>query len=326
MNFNVETVYLILRLFRKENLGKKLMSEISKRKLHLYHALRIFIAAVCVVIFSVIITMGFGGQNSADMNKYINIRMVGTAFMNGKVAALLEDSQNNIEGFFEEEQEVAGYKIDEISSDGIIISADGKEYFIRIFSTEQIPVRSALKNAATSDEDGEDAKMFEEKSDIVSELNYQIAKTKKETKTVKYIPQRTKSSGFAVPLKGRLSSRFGWRQHPLGGGDKEFHKGWDIVAKYGSPVRSAEDGIVSIARYYGDLGNSVIITHKNGYITRYGHLSKILVKKGQVITKGDVVGLVGSTGMSTGPHLHFDIRRGQKVIDPEVFLSPSSLR
>jgi murein DD-endopeptidase MepM/ murein hydrolase activator NlpD len=125
---------------------------------------------------------------------------------------------------------------------------------------------------------------------------------------------------LGYPVYGKITSHIGWRKNPFGGG-YEFHSGIDIAAPQGSKVLATADGVVVLAGWFGDYGKTVIIRHPSGYLTLYGHLSKIDVKEGQKVKAGDVVGRVGSTGRSTGPHLHYEIIRDNKPIDPSKFLA-----
>ena len=126
-------------------------------------------------------------------------------------------------------------------------------------------------------------------------------------------------SMFEWPLKGRLSSKFGWRTHPMGGGFK-FHYGIDIAAPSGKTIAAACSGVVIYAGWRGSMGRSVIIQHKDGYSTVYGHASKLLVKKGQYVSEGTPIMKVGRSGVATGPHLHFEIRHNGKAINPLTLL------
>lgn len=117
-----------------------------------------------------------------------------------------------------------------------------------------------------------------------------------------------------------ITSRFGLRIHPITG-EKKTHTGLDIGAGYGSAIVAADGGTVILADVNGGYGNCVMIDHGNGYTTLYGHMSSYAVSEGQSVSQGDTVGYVGSTGMSTGPHLHFEVRSGGERIDPEQFFS-----
>lgn len=115
------------------------------------------------------------------------------------------------------------------------------------------------------------------------------------------------------------SSSYGWRVDPFNG-NKAFHEGLDFTANTGTPIRAAADGIVSSAERTPDYGNIVKINHGSGLETRYAHASKLLVKSGERVTKGQIVAEVGSTGRSTGPHLHYEIRLNGDALDPRKYL------
>jgi murein DD-endopeptidase MepM/ murein hydrolase activator NlpD len=122
-------------------------------------------------------------------------------------------------------------------------------------------------------------------------------------------------AAFALPLRGAFTSRFGLRTHPLFG-RRHFHTGVDIAAPRGTPVRAAMEGTVLFAGWYGGYGKLVVLDHGNGLSTLYGHLSAILVGAGTRVNRGDIIGRVGSTGYSTGPHLHYEVRQNGRPIDP----------
>jgi murein DD-endopeptidase MepM/ murein hydrolase activator NlpD len=113
----------------------------------------------------------------------------------------------------------------------------------------------------------------------------------------------------------RLSSRFGYRVDPLRGG-RAMHDGVDIPGPLGSPVRAADSGTVQFAGVAGGYGNMVEIAHPGGLATRYGHLLRMLVRPGAHVEQGEVIALMGSTGRSTGSHLHFEVRTRGHAIDP----------
>jgi len=124
---------------------------------------------------------------------------------------------------------------------------------------------------------------------------------------------------LAWPLRGRITSGFGYRRHPLWGG-KSFHRGIDIAAPYGKSITAADGGEVILAGWWDGYGKAVVIDHGKSISTVYGHMSRIYVKNGQKIKKGQVVGLVGSTGYSTGPHLHFEVRKDGSPQNPLKWL------
>jgi len=121
---------------------------------------------------------------------------------------------------------------------------------------------------------------------------------------------------------GKINNEFGFRRSPFGGRSYEFHAGMDIDGERGEIVVAPATGIVTEAGWKGGYGNMIEIDHGNGLFTRYGHLSKIEVQAGDTMTRGQLMGLVGSTGRSTGPHLHYELRLGEKPINPRRFLPP----
>jgi murein DD-endopeptidase MepM/ murein hydrolase activator NlpD len=119
---------------------------------------------------------------------------------------------------------------------------------------------------------------------------------------------------------GDETDSFGGRRDPFGGGSSEFHSGQDISAERGTPVFAAATGMVKFAGTQGGYGQIVILDHGNGLTTRYGHLSKLEVTAGQELTRGATVGRVGSTGRSTGPHLHYEVRINEEPVNPRAYL------
>lgn len=133
-----------------------------------------------------------------------------------------------------------------------------------------------------------------------------------------YVAQTTPNAGqvsatgnFAWPISGIITQRFAW-----------YHRGIDIATAIGTPVLAADAGRVIVAGWplNEGYGNRVMIDHQNGYVTLYAHLSKVLVSEGQTVRRGDRIGLEGSTGRSTGPHLHFEVRRNGVVVSPFDYL------
>ncbi|KST66546.1 M23 family metallopeptidase [Mastigocoleus testarum] len=135
-------------------------------------------------------------------------------------------------------------------------------------------------------------------------------------------------NGMAFPLTipARISSMFGWRQHPIAGVQR-FHSGIDLAAAMGTPIIAVESGRVETANWLGGYGLTAVLKHNDRQKTLYGHMSEILVQPGQVVEKGAVIGRVGSTGNSTGPHLHFEVRQltssGWVAVDPGMELNSS---
>ena len=125
---------------------------------------------------------------------------------------------------------------------------------------------------------------------------------------------------FIWPLEGDITSPFGWRIHPVLG-TRHHHNGIDLDVPVGTTVRAAAPGTVhQIYDDPGGYGTAVVLTHADGYLTIYGHLSSVLVSAGQYVEVGQPIAESGNTGLSTGPHLHFEIRHGEFPVDPQRYL------
>jgi len=135
------------------------------------------------------------------------------------------------------------------------------------------------------------------------------------TQTLNQIP----AISFIMPTVGEISSPFGWRINPVTG-RRQLHKGIDIAAPMKAPILAASEGIVSDVGWDdGGYGNFVELKHPDGSLTLYGHASRVLATKGQEINQGQIIAEVGSTGRSTGPHLHFEVQIDKKVVDPSPY-------
>lgn len=124
--------------------------------------------------------------------------------------------------------------------------------------------------------------------------------------------------GFSFPVSGRITSPFGMRFHPILHRYK-LHTGIDFGVGIGTPIHCAGNGVVVHAGWWGAYGNAVIVDHGGGVTTLYGHMSKVLCHRGQTVSRGTVLGLVGSTGWSTGPHCHFEVRKNGVPVNPMNF-------
>lgn len=131
---------------------------------------------------------------------------------------------------------------------------------------------------------------------------------------------------FAMPVRAtRVSSRFGYRRHPITD-VVQFHNGVDLAAPYGAPVRASADGVIAEIGFDPLLGSFVVVRHSGGYETRYAHLSRVDVKLNEAVGSGTIIGRVGTTGLTTGPHLHFELREAGTPKDPLLLLPRTELR
>ena len=127
------------------------------------------------------------------------------------------------------------------------------------------------------------------------------------------------SGRLSYPIQAPITSNFGWRMHPILGYQR-LHAGTDFGADTGTPIRAAENGTVIFAGWYGGYGNTVIIDHGGGLTTLYAHTSQMYVREGQTVQRGEAIAAVGSTGLSTGPHLHFEVRENGEPVNPLNYL------
>lgn len=137
---------------------------------------------------------------------------------------------------------------------------------------------------------------------------------------------RLNSMPIGSPVTGTLSSEFGWRNSPFSRSKKShFHQGVDISADAKTPINSTADGVVLYAGDYGAYGRVVIVAHKSGFETLYAHLSKVAVSSGQKICRGQNIGAVGTSGNSTGPHLHYEVRYNGSALNPQKYVESAKV-
>lgn len=185
----------------------------------------------------------------------------------------------------------------------------------------------ANRAAARSEEDRQQALLHqvqEQKADFQSELNAlqvesgAVGEFLRQVQAGQKLAPRRKRT-FRAPTDAPVSSHFGPRVHPVLG-EARMHTGTDYAANTGAPIKAAGGGIVVWAGPRGGYGNIVIIDHRNGLATLYAHQSRVAATLGQKVRTGQVIGFVGSTGMSTGPHLHFEVRELGAPADPRLYL------
>jgi murein DD-endopeptidase MepM/ murein hydrolase activator NlpD len=121
------------------------------------------------------------------------------------------------------------------------------------------------------------------------------------------------------PTQGSVTSNFGYRTSPFSG-LREFHKGYDIAANHGAPILATASGTVSLSEYNGLFGNTIEINHGHGIVTRYSHASKLLKKPGTFVKRGEIIALVGDSGRSTGPHVHYEVHLNGIPVNPENYM------
>ena len=168
-------------------------------------------------------------------------------------------------------------------------------------------------------------KQFDDKAEQVSsdlaKADLKLAERKKSLEELKQwvntVRKRFASTPSRWPIYGRIVSRFGYRIYPWRG----FHSGVDISGQYGAPIRTTADGTVSYVGWRSGYGKTVIVDHSYGNSTLYGHCSSYAVKSGQKVKKGQVICYIGNTGYTTGPHLHYEVRKAGRPVNPVSYLN-----
>lgn len=215
---------------------------------------------------------------------------------------------------YEQTRTELGALQDQLRAEQAELEKDIEEAIQLILSLEDdLENRQAEYDAIMAAEDAANATIDK----LVAELEAQRA-----AQNVSSSGSASSSGSFLWPVASYvyISSRFGLRIHPITGEEKT-HTGLDIASNQGTAVYASDGGTITLAGWNGGYGNCIMIDHGNGYVTLYGHLSTISVSEGQTVSQGDTIGAVGSTGNSTGPHLHFEVLQNGTRIDPEQFFS-----
>lgn len=167
----------------------------------------------------------------------------------------------------------------------------------------------------------DDANLGEATGSFLADLGARFNSVATRVKT-RVADTRGTPSGTPVP-DARLSSSFGWRANPFTGEGAEWHAGLDFPAPVGTPVLATADGVVEAVGVNGGYGLAVVVKNARGYSTIFGHLQSASVKQGDAVARGDTVGRVGSGGRSTGPHVHYEVRRDGRPVNPTQVRAPS---
>ncbi|MBA2340050.1 MAG: peptidoglycan DD-metalloendopeptidase family protein [Pyrinomonadaceae bacterium] len=163
-----------------------------------------------------------------------------------------------------------------------------------------------------------------ENSKSLNEVENQTSNLEQQLRRVESALEERARVPSIWPVEGYLTDGFGMRRAPFDNSAVEFHAGQDVAAGWGTSVAAAGNGTVTFAGVQNGYGQLVVVDHGNNLTTRYGHLSSIDVSAGQTVKRGDCVGSVGSTGRSTGPHLHYEVRIGDTPVNPRDYLPSHS--
>ena len=264
---------------------------------------QLILTSTALILVMAIGSVGFGGGMPPKVLKDIDIQLIGVVLYEGKSTALIRDRAAGTEQFYEVGDKLRDYRVSQIEAGIVAFERRNVKYLLYMSAPpDLVPPRAQTQVASSKDS----ATPSQKSSKVAS------AKTSKNT-------QQRSRARFIMPMEGKVTSGFGYRTHPMGGGRK-FHNGIDIAAPHGTSIKAAAAGKVIFAGTKWSLGNMVTIQHTSGYKTFYSHMSKILVKKGERVKQGQVIGREGSSGISTGPHLHFSILRYGKYLDPARYL------
>ena len=159
---------------------------------------------------------------------------------------------------------------------------------------------------------------------LQSKITFTSTSFKQIEEFVRYRHNLWEHTPFVLPAKGNITSVFGYRLHPITG-ERTAHEGLDIANSRWTPIFATADGIVTSCANGGNYGNLVVLDHGNGYLTKYGHLTKIMVEKGQLVKRYGLVGYMGDTGRATGTHLHYEVHRDGTPQNPEKYILPSGI-
>lgn len=234
------------------------------------------------------------------------IALAVSSIVASKENSALRDKVTELEGYTSAE---VGIKINELKkSEKALLEL--QNYLQERGAFTPTPVKEGLETGKNNAAGGPAIKVSNGSS-----LNTQFAQM------AQALLEATKKVPLGAPVGTEISSRFGVRENPFTGGGGERHQGLDFRGEIGEPIKSTATGTVNFAGYQNGYGNIVRITLESGYEIMFAHMSEIKVQEGQKVTAGDIVGTLGSTGRSTGPHLHYEIRKDGVAIDPERFLT-----
>lgn len=178
---------------------------------------------------------------------------------------------------------------------------------------EKVSVQQQLIDRMKTDKEVFD-RQYDEMTAASEEISEMIERNKYQA--AGYV---TGSGSMMWPVTGEITSPFGWRTHPIFG-RQIYHSGLDIAAEYGTPIVAAQSGIVIHSGWIDGYGNTVMIDHGGGIVSLYGHNQSLAVDEGQTVNKGQIISYCGSTGNSTGPHCHFEVRRNGEPVSPYDYL------
>ena len=276
---------------------------------------------IAIFIYAAAYTMAYNNLKLEHESSLCSIKTI-TAINNAQkeeIARLEENAQmieeqlsENISAL-QEIKEAVGLKVDKESP---VIVALEPEKHVKIYQS------APFQPIVNTDDTNCSEQILELKTSFVSlskEAKIQKSEIDNSVAPIKDRLAYLKAKPSILPVKGRITATYGYRKNPFTGRGSEFHKGTDIAAPTGTSVIATADGIVTYAGWKSGYGNMVILSHGYGFMTVYAHSSKILVKIGDKVERGQVISKVGSTGRSTAPHCHYEVKLNGKNVDPSRY-------
>lgn len=277
----------------------------------------------------------------ADVDTAIDLAKVEEAEAAADALAITENTNENLEITYQTYRVKSGDMIGFIAdafdvTQDTIISVNNIKQSRLIQPGQYLKIPSMPGIIYTVKKNGETpltiAEKYKVNADKIASVNYLNNDSELKAGTSLFVPEaeldwatRQEINGdlFKKPLHARywLSSNYGWRDSPFNPGKRTFHGGLDMAVASGTPIYAALDGTVTAVGFNATYGNYVIITHHSGYKTLYGHMKSTACRKGNFVYTNTIIGYVGSTGMSTGPHLHFTVYKNGKTINPYTVLN-----
>ncbi len=218
--------------------------------------------------------------------------------------------------------------IDEIKNDQVVLKSQQEKLKNNKEEIEKLYDQANAKKQVVYQKREEKRVIFEqaeaERQQAESEYNDLMETSKSIANMIRRIESGGKLIGQGTgsmiwPIRGEITSPFGWRTHPIFGTQK-YHSGLDIAADYNDPILAADEGVVISAGWIGGYGNAVILDHGSGITTLYAHNNSLAVSNGEKVYKGQTIAYAGSTGYSTGPHCHFEVRKHGETVSPLDYL------
>ena len=222
-------------------------------------------------------------------------------------------------------QETTQIREESVDMDSLTVRLGGRFGMdsTRLSQTEGLPSGQKLIETLFPDPSGTEI-WSREAADLGEKTSHLRAELTSISKVAKTKIDQLEQTPSIMPARGQLSSGFGWRLHPVFG-EYMMHEGQDFTSSIGTPVTATALGKVVVREYSSSYGNYVVVAHGNGIRTLYAHLNAFKCELGDDVRRGQVIGLLGNTGRSTGPHVHYEVHIGDRAVDPMPWILPTTL-